>query len=96
MKIAVAQGMSFEEFVLTELQEIADVDILILKYGIIPSVSFSAEMTGETRIFSELCLLSKNLNCALMAVCDTDLYGARHKSAAIVNAGELVDVIDLD
>jgi predicted amidohydrolase len=93
MIVTAVHSLSFEEFVLKYLEALEKTDLLALGFGVLGGVDFHREMGGGGQL-SDLASLSRDLNCAVAAGADTDLYGARRKSVALCEKGRLTDVCD--
>lgn len=85
----------FSDFVISDLPKIKAPDVLVFSNRIIEKLDLIEEIDGKTSVFYELCKLSENLNCVLIAGCDTEILGVLHKSAIIIDCGVLLGVSDM-
>ncbi len=95
MKMTLLTGGDFEEILFKDVPRIGDVDVLVFASNILRRVDLVAEMEGSSSQIEQLCLLSRNLECVLLAGCDTEVCGTLHKSCVVVDEGELLGIVDM-
>lgn len=95
MRVVIVHSISIEEFFLSALQTLQKPDLLIFSFGVTGDVDFETELKSDNGIFSELVLLSDNLQCVVIAAMDTSVYGHKYKSVAVIDKGKLIDISDM-
>lgn len=95
MKMTLLTGGDFEEILFKDVPRIGDVDVLVFASNILRRVDLVAEMEGSSSQIEQLCLLSRNLECVLLAGCDTEVCGTLHKSCVVMDEGELLGIVDM-
>ena len=95
MEIVAVCGLTYSDFVIERFEEIKRADLLILSFGAVETVVFRNEIKRDDGVFVDLCMLSRDLDCAVLCGADTDVYGIKHKSVIVVDKGRLVDVSDM-
>ena len=89
----VTQG-SLDELI-GHLNKLRAPDVLLLAEGVLPELYLLKEAEGESGFVVRLCALSEQLECAIVAGCDTLVCDILHKSAVVVDRGRLLGVSDM-
>ncbi|HEY8444168.1 MAG TPA: carbon-nitrogen hydrolase family protein [Clostridia bacterium] len=95
MKIAVINSTTVKDFALSQLQKVGDVDIIIFAFGVTGDVDLAQELSGESKTYAELVLLSITKNCIVIAGMDTNFFGIKHKSTIVIEEGHILDIHDM-
>lgn len=95
MKIAIINSITVQDFALSQLQQVSDIDIIIFAFGVTGDVDLAQELSGETKTFAELVLLSITKNCIVIAGMNTSFFGIKHKSTIIIENGQILDINDM-
>ncbi|HEY8419963.1 MAG TPA: carbon-nitrogen hydrolase family protein [Clostridia bacterium] len=95
MKIAVINSTTVKDFALSQLQQVSDVDVIIFAFGVTGDVDLAQELSGESKTYAELVLLSITKNCIVIAGMDTNFLGVKHKSTIIIEEGHILDIHDM-
>jgi len=70
-------------------------DVLVFSCGILSKIDLLREANALTFSIEKLCLLSTSLNCVVIAAADTSVLGNLHKSAIVIDKGNLLGVADM-
>lgn len=73
----------------------AEPDVFLFGFGGMGEVSYEKELKGETKIFEDAALLSKENKAVVVCGCITDTRGHKRKSAVIAENGRLKGVSDM-
>jgi predicted amidohydrolase len=95
MTIAVINSIAVKDFALSQLQQVSEVDLIIFAFGVTGDVDLAQELSGESKTYAELILLSITKNCLVIAGMDTNFLGVKHKSAVIIEEGHILDICDM-
>lgn len=95
MKIAIINSTTVKDFALSQLQQVGDIDIIIFAFGVTGDVDLAQELSGESKTYAELVLLSITKNCIVIAGMDTNFFGIKHKSTIIIEDGHILDINDM-
>lgn len=95
MNITFLSSGNYTDFVLSELGRLRNPDILVFSSGIIDKLDLFNELEGKSKIFYDLCILSKSMDCVIVCGCDTEVCGVMHKSAVVIDNGKLAGVSDM-
>ncbi len=70
-------------------------DVLLFAFQALGEVSYERELRGETSLFEDVALLSKEMQNVVMAGCYTDARGMRRKSVVVAEKGRILGVSDM-
>ncbi len=70
-------------------------DVLCFSFRAIGKVSFERELKGETSLFEDVALLSKEQKNVVVCGCYTDARGIKHKSVVVADRGRILGVSDM-
>ena len=74
----------------------SDADVLFFGFnGVDGEVSYERELKGETDVFEEVALLSKECGAVVVCGCVTDTRGFKRKSAVVADHGKILGVSDM-
>ena len=93
MRICFVGKESVSQFRLKEQNETAD--IFLFGFNGLGEVNYEKELKGETALFEETALLSKEKKSVVVCGCITDTRGHKRKSALVAENGRLSGVSDL-
>lgn len=93
MRICFVGKESVSQFRLKEQTENAD--IFLFGFNGLGEVNYEKELKGETALFEETALLSKEKKSVVVCGCVTDTRGHKRKSALVAENGRLSGVSDL-
>lgn len=93
MRMCFVTSGSLEEFTGKDLGESADV--ICFSFQAIGEVSYEQELRGETSLFEDVALLSRERRCVVVCGCYTDARGMRRKSAVVAEKGRILGVSDM-
>ena len=86
---------TWEEVLFRQVPRIRETDVLVLSGSIVGKVDLVAETEGRETSVRQLCLLSEQKDCVLLAGCDTEVCGILHKSCIVIDGGELLGISDM-
>ena len=95
MNITFVTKGDLTDFILKDLTKLKSPDVLVFSNKIIKKLDLVKEIDGKTNVFYELSKLSKSLYCVLIVGCDTEVLGISHKSAIVLDCGNLLGVSDM-
>ena len=95
MNLTFVSKGKLSDFIISDLPKIKAPDVLVFSNKIIEKLDLIEEIDGKTNVFYELCKLSENLGCVLIIGCDTEILGILHKSAIVIDSGNLLGVSDM-
>ncbi len=70
-------------------------DIVCLSFQALGEVSYERELKGETSLFEDVALLSKEGQNLIVAGCFTDARGIKRKSVVVAEKGRILGVSDM-
>lgn len=70
-------------------------DVIVCGFQSLGEVSYERELRGETGLFEEVALLSKETKGVIVAGCFTDLPVGRRKSVVVAEKGRVLGVSDM-
>lgn len=70
-------------------------DVLLFSFQSLGKVSYERELRGETSLFEDAALLSKQLQCVVVCGCYTDARGIWRKSVVVAERGRILGVSDM-
>ncbi|MBR7186423.1 MAG: hypothetical protein IKD43_02920 [Clostridia bacterium] len=73
----------------------ARADIVCFSFQALGEVSYERELKGETNLFEDVALLSKEMQSIVLAGCYTDARGIRRKSVVLAERGRILGVSDM-
>ncbi len=71
------------------------IDVSIFAFQALGEVSYERELKGETALFEDVALLSKETGGVVICGCYTDTRGMRRKSAVVAEKGKILGVSDM-
>lgn len=77
------------------LDKLRGPDVLLLAEGVLPELDLLKEAEGQSGTIPRLCALSAQLDCVIVAGCDTRVCDLLHKSAVIADRGRLLGISDM-
>lgn len=93
MRICFVTGGSLNEF--SQLLTHGAADIICGGFQTLGEVSYERELRGETGLFEDVALLSKELKNVVVCGCFTDARGVRRKSVVVAEKGRILGVSDM-
>ncbi len=78
-----------------EREHVPSADVVCFSFQALGKVSYERELKGETSLFEDVALLSKEQKNVVVAGCYTDARGVRRKSAVVSERGRILGVSDL-
>lgn len=93
MRICFVTAGSFNEF--SEREEGAGADVLLFPFSALGQVSYERELKGETSLFEDVALLSKERQNVVVSGCYSDARGVRRKSVVVAERGRILGVSDM-
>lgn len=78
----------------TRLQE-RGTDIILCGFQAIGDVSYERELKGETNLFEDVAIFSKEMRGIVVGGCFTDVRGLRRKSVVVAEKGRILGVPDM-
>ena len=76
-------------------QEPVPADVLICGFQTLGEVSYERELKGETGLFADIAVLSRERRGVVVSGCFTDARGMRRKSAVVAEKGRILGVSDM-
>ncbi len=73
----------------------ARADVVLCSFQALGKVSYERELRGETALFEDVALLSKEGQNVVICGCYTDARGIRRKSAVVAEKGRILGVSDM-
>ncbi len=70
-------------------------DVVCFSFQAIGEVSYERELKGETSLFEDVALLSKEAGCVVICGCYTDARSIRRKSVVVAEKGKILGVSDM-
>ncbi len=70
-------------------------DITVFSFQALGEVSYERELKGQTNLFEDVALLSKEGKNVVIAGCFTDARGMKRKSAVVAEKGRILGVSDM-
>ena len=70
-------------------------DVMCFSFQALGEVSYERELRGETALFEDVALLSKEKQNVVLCGCYTDARGVRRKSVVIAERGRILGVSDM-
>lgn len=92
MRICFVTGGSFGEFA---DRFDAAADVVCCSFQALGQVSYERELRGETNLFEDVALLSKERRNVVVCGCFTDARGIRRKSVVVAEKGRILGVSDM-
>ena len=93
MRVCFVTGGSLAGF--AESGQSAQADLVICGFQAIGQVSYERELKGETNLFEDVALLSKDGQNVVLGGCFTDARGMRRKSVVAAEKGRILGVSDM-
>lgn len=93
MRICFVTGGSLGEF--STLDTHGAADVVCGGFQTLGEVSYERELRGETGLFEDVALLSKELKNVVVCGCFTDARGIRRKSVVVAEKGRILGVSDM-
>ena len=93
MRVCFVTGGSLAGF--AEGGQSAQADLVICGFQAIGQVSYERELKGETNLFEDVALLSKDGQNVVLGGCFTDARGMRRKSVVAAEKGRILGVSDM-
>lgn len=93
MRICFVTGGSLEDF--AECYEGSCADVVCFSFSALGKVSYERELKGETSLFEDVALLSKEQKNVVLCGCYTDARGIRRKSVVVAEKGRILGVSDM-
>lgn len=93
MRICFVTGGSLSEYAEKYEGDIADV--VCFSFQALGKVSYERELKGETSLFEDVALLSKEQKNVVLCGCYTDARGIRRKSVVVAERGRILGVSDM-
>ena len=93
MRVCFVTGGSLAGF--AESDQSAQADLVICGFQAIGQVSYERELKGETNLFEDVALLSKDGQNVVLGGCFTDARGMRRKSVVAAEKGRILGVSDM-
>lgn len=91
MRICFSTGGSLEDF---STKYASRADVVCLSFQALGEVSYERELKGETALFEDVAVLSRELDCVVVCGCYTDARGAKRKSVVVAEKGRILGVSD--
>lgn len=70
-------------------------DVTVFAFQALGEVSYERELKGETSLFEDVALLSKETGGVILCGCYTDTRGMRRKSVVVAEKGKILGVSDM-
>lgn len=86
--------MPYENFVINILPKLSGVDVLVLAFGIVDEVIYEKEHQTQHGVLRELSLLSRNLECVVLAGIVTHLGNKKYRSIVVLDEGKILGIVD--
>ena len=93
MRVCFVTGGSLAAF--CERRRGTRADLMICGFQTLGEVSYERELKGETSLFEDVALLSKEDQCTVVGGCFTDARGMRRKSVVVADKGRILGVSDM-
>ncbi len=93
MRICFITSGGLEEYAANFAEEGADV--VVFSFQALGEVSYERELKGETSLFEDVALLSKETGGVVVCGCYTDARGMRRKSVVVAEKGKILGVSDM-
>lgn len=93
MKLHFVTEGSVDEY--WEIPKKAECDVLLFGFSGLGEVDYRCELAGETQKLEDAAILSRELNCVVIAGAYTDSCGMRYKSAVVAEKGRILGVADM-
>ncbi len=93
MRICFVTGGSLGDF--ADGYEGERADIVCCSFQALGKVSYERELKGETNLFEDVALLSKEQKNVVVCGCYTDARGIRRKSVVVAERGRILGVTDM-
>ncbi len=93
MRIGFVTGGTLSEF--SENYEGELPDVVCFGFQAIGKVSYERELKGETSLFEDVALLSKEQKNVVLCGCYTDARGVKRKSVVVAERGRILGVSDM-
>ncbi len=95
MNITFVTRGSLETFLERDVKKLRSPDIIALSDGLVGELNLIDEAGGGSNACIKLCKLAEELDCVVVAACDTSVCGLLHKSAVVIDCGKLLGVSDM-
>ncbi len=73
----------------------AQADVLVCGFQALGEVSYERELKGETGLFADVAVLSREMHGVVVSGCFTDARGMRRKSVVVAERGHILGVSDM-
>ena len=93
MRIAFVTDGSLNEY--AEKYASTKADVVCFPFSALGSVSYERELKGETSLFEDVALLSKEAKNVVLCGCYTDARGIKRKSVVVAEKGRILGVSDM-
>lgn len=93
MRICFVTGGSLAEF--SDRWQEAQAEVVVCGFQALGEVSYERELRGETSLFEDVALLSKEAKNVVIGGCFTDARGMRRKSVVVAEKGRILGVSDM-
>ncbi len=93
MRICFVTGGSLNDY--AEKYAGARADVVCFAFSALGEVSYERELKGETNLFEDVALLSKEGRNVVVCGCYTDARGIRRKSVVVAERGRILGVSDM-
>ncbi len=93
MRMGFVTGGTLEEY--AKRDKARGQDILSFPFQALGEVFYERELRGETSIFEDVALLSKEEKCVVISGCYTNAHGMKRKSAVVADRGRILGVSDM-
>ena len=93
MRICFVTSGSLADY--TERQSEGQTDVILCGFQALGEVSYERELKGETGLFADVALLSRERRCTVISGCFTDARGMHRKSVVVADKGRVLGVSDM-
>lgn len=93
MRVCFVTGGSLADF--SERWQELEAEVVVCGFQALGEVSYERELKGETSLFEDVALLSKEKRCVVLGGCFTDARGIRRKSVVVAEKGRILGVSDM-
>ncbi len=93
MRICFVTSGSLEDYVKKNVRY--NCDVVCFSFQALGEVSYERELKGETNLFEDVAVLSRELKCVVVCGCYTDTRGMRRKSVVVAEKGRILGVADM-
>ena len=93
MRICFVTSGSLADY--TERQSAGQTDVILCGFQALGEVSYERELKGETGLFADVALLSRERRCTVISGCFTDARGMHRTSVVVADKGRVLGVSDM-